>query len=89
MSDEKRPLPAAVSEYMNDHPDATPSEVMETVGLGEHRREQIEHYCAVTWFFRYKGEEGCEVPAGVNGANVEWADVAEWDVPTSAEGQHE
>ena len=88
MSDAKQPLPAAVSEYMNGYPSATPSKVMEAVGLDEHRREQIEHYCAVTWHFRYAGNEGCEVPKGVNGANVEWADVAEWDVPDS-DHEHE
>ena len=84
MSDEKQSLPATVSEYTNDHPSATPSEVMEAVGLDEHRREQIEHYCAVTWYFYYSGNGRCEIPPGVNGANVEWSDVAEWDVPSES-----
>ena len=43
---------------------------MEAVGLDEQRREKIEHYCAVSWYFRYDGE-GCEVPPGMNGATDE------------------
>lgn len=60
---------------------------MEAVCPDEHRREQVEHYCAMTWYFLHAGDEGCEVPAGMNRATVEWRDVAEWDVPNPRENQ--
>jgi hypothetical protein len=84
MSDENHPLPAAVSEYTIDHPSATPNEVMEAVGLDEHRREQVEHYCAITRFTLFKNEEGIDAN-GLRWDTVEWADVAEWDVSGSEE----
>ena len=58
MNDTNQPLPAAVSEYMNDRHGATPTEVMEAVDLDEQYREQVEHYCAVTRYFLYAGNEG-------------------------------
>lgn len=87
MSDEKRPLPAAVSEYMNDRHGATPAEVMGTVDLDSEFREQVEHYCAVTRFTMFGSDVGCEIPSGVRPQTVEWTDVAEWDVPDFEEGQ--
>jgi hypothetical protein len=63
MSGEKRPLPAAVSEYMNDRHAATPNEVMKAVDLDEQYREQVEYYCAVTRYFMFGGDEGCEIPS--------------------------
>ena len=89
MSDDKHPLPAAVSEYMNDRHAATPAEVMKTVGLGEQYREQVEYYCAVTRYFMFGGDEGCEIPSGVRPQTVEWDDVAEWGVPESEETGYE
>jgi hypothetical protein len=87
MSDDNRPLPAAVSEYMNDRHAATPTEVMEAVELDEQSREQVEYYCAVTRYFMFGGDEGCEIPSRVRPQTVEWADVVEWDVPESADDQ--
>ena len=85
MTDRKQTLPTSVSEFMNEHPTATPTEVIEAVGLDEQYREQVEHYCAVTRYFRYGGNEGCETSKGVTSTTVEWADVADWDVPTETE----
>jgi hypothetical protein len=36
----------------------------------------------------FGGDEGYEVPSGTRPQTVEWADVAEWDVPESAEKWH-
>jgi hypothetical protein len=60
MTDTNQPLSAAVSEYMNDRHGATPTEVMEPIDLDESRREQVEHYCAVTRFTMFAGNEGCK-----------------------------
>jgi hypothetical protein len=87
MSNDKRPLPAAVSEYMNDRHAATPAEVMKAVDLDEQYREQVEYYCAVTRYFMFGGDEGCEIPSGVRPQTVEWADVAEWEVPEPEDDQ--
>jgi hypothetical protein len=87
MSDDKRPLPATVHEYMNDRHAATPTEVMDAVDLDEQHYEQVEYYCAVTRYFMFGGDEGCEMPPGVRPQTVEWADVAEWDVPESENDQ--
>lgn len=84
MSDRKRPLPASVSEFMGEHPTTTPAEVLEAAALDGQYCEQIQHYCAVTRYFRYGGNEGCEIPEGVTPTTVEWSDVADWDV--SSEG---
>ena len=48
-------------------------------GLDESRREQVEHYCAVTRFgiFGVTGENDTE---GLAFNSVEWADVGDWDV---------
>jgi hypothetical protein len=89
MSDEKRPLPASVSEYMTDRHAATPAEVMDAVNLDEQYREQVEYYCAVTRYFMFGGDEGCDIPPGVRPETVEWADVAEWDVPDPEESSNE
>ena len=59
---------------------------MDAVDLDKHRREQVEHYCAVTWYFMFGGDDGCEIPAGVNGTTVEWTDVADWGVSSEANG---
>lgn len=85
MTDENLPFTAAVSEYTVDHPTATPIEIMESVGVDEQHREQVKYYCAVTWDFRYGGNEGCEIPSDVRPDTVEWNDVADWDVPESEE----
>jgi hypothetical protein len=71
MSDEKRPLPAAVSEYMTGRYDVTPTEVMDAVDLGEQYREQVKYYCVVMRYTLFGGEEGCEVPTGVRPQTVE------------------
>lgn len=79
MTDDKRPLPSAVSEYMNDRHGATPTEVMEVVEVDERFREQIERYCAITRFTLFKTENPNDAD-GLRWDTVEWADVAEWDV---------
>ena len=85
MTDRKRPLPAAVSEFMIKQPTATPTEVLEAVHLDEEFREQVKQYCAVTRYFRYGGNEGCKVPDGVKPTTVKWSDVADWDVPSEGD----
>ena len=86
MSDANRPLPTVVSEFMTDRHAATPAEVMDAVDIDEQYRTQVEHYCAVTRFTMFAGDDGCEVPGGVRVTNVEWANVADWDVPSEANG---
>lgn len=85
VSDTNQPLPAAVSEYMNDRYGAMPSTAMDAVALDEQFRGQIKHYCAVTRYFLYDGNKGCEIPASVNGTTVRWSDVADWNVLESEE----
>jgi hypothetical protein len=81
MGDENRPLPAAVSEYMTDRPGATSTEVMDAVEVDEQYREQVEHYCAITRFTLFKNEEANDAE-GLRWDTVEWADVAEWNIPS-------
>jgi hypothetical protein len=79
VSDTKQPLPAAVSEFMNDRHGATPTEVMDAVDLDEQYREQVEHYCAITRFTLFKNVESNDAD-GLRWGTIEWADVAGWDV---------
>ena len=85
MTDQKQPLPSAVGEFMINQPAATPTEALENVGLDEEFREQVEHYCAVTRYFRYGGNDGCEIPDGVKPTTVEWSDLADWDLPSETD----
>ena len=85
VTDRKRPLPAAVSEFMIEHPTATPTEVLGAVDLDEEFPEQVEFYCAVTRYFRYGGNDGCETPDGVKPTTVEWSDVVDWDVSSETD----
>ena len=74
------PLPARVAEYVSDdNHGATPDEVLRECDLDKSRREQVEHYLAVTRFgiFGLNGENDTE---GLRFNTVEWADVADWDV---------
>lgn len=84
MSDRQQPLPAAVSEYMNDRHGATPTEVMDAVEIDERFREQVEHYCTITRFTLFKTEEANDAE-GLRWDTVKWADVAKWDVPEPTE----
>jgi hypothetical protein len=81
MTGEKRPLPAAVSEYMNDRHGATPSELMDAVEIDEKYREQVERYCAITRLTLFKNVEGNDGD-GLRWDTVEWADVAGWSIPS-------
>ena len=76
------PLPLGVGEYVADgNYDATPDEVLAECGLDESRRERVEHYLAVTWYGMFNDREANDAK-GLAVNDVEWADVAEWDVPT-------
>jgi hypothetical protein len=78
------PLPARVNKYVADgNHDATPDEVLRECGLDESRREQVEHYLAVTQYGIYNDREANDAD-DLAFNDVEWANVAEWDV-TSAE----
>jgi hypothetical protein len=85
MTDE--PLPTYVAEYVTDgNHDATPAEVLRECDLDESWREQVEHYCAVTRYGIYKDREANDAD-GLAFNDVEWTDVAEWDVsPREREG---
>lgn len=57
------PLPSTVAEYVSDdNHGATPDEVLRECNLDESRREQVEHYLAVTRYgiFGVKGENDIE-----------------------------
>jgi hypothetical protein len=45
---------------MIEHTAATPGEVMAAADLDESRREQVEHFCAITRFTLYQREEGVD-----------------------------
>lgn len=77
---EQAPLPTRVAEYVVEgNHGATPDEVLRECALDESRREQVEHYLAVTRFgiFGVKAENDTD---GLWFSTVEWSDVAEWDV---------
>ena len=74
------PLPPGVGGYVADgNYDATPDEVLAECDLDELRREQDEHYLAVTRYGIFKDREANDAD-GLAFNDVEWADVAEWDV---------
>ena len=74
------PLPPGVGEYVaDDSYDATPDEVLAECDLGESRREQVEHYLAVTRYGIFKDREANDAE-GLAFNDVEWDDVADWDV---------
>ena len=76
------PLPPGVGEYVADgNYDATPDEVLAECGLDESRRGQVEHYLAVTRYGMFNDREANDAK-GLAFNDVEWADVAEWDVST-------
>jgi hypothetical protein len=52
------PLPPGVGKYVADgNYDATPDEVLRECGLDESRREQVEHYLAVTRYGMFNDRE--------------------------------
>lgn len=74
------PLPASVAEYVVDgNHDATPDEVLDAADLNESRREQVEHYLAVTRYTMFKNEVGDDA-SDLRLNRIEWDDVADWDV---------
>ena len=74
------PLPPGVGKHVAiDNYDATPDEVLTECDLDESRREQVEHYLAVTRYGIFKDREANDAE-GLAFNDVEWADVAEWDV---------
>ena len=76
------PLPARVNKYVADgNHDATPDEVLRECGLDESRREQIEHYLAVTRYGIFNDREANDAD-DLAFNDVEWSDVADWDVAT-------
>ena len=76
------PLPPGVGEYVADRNyDATPDEVLAECGLDESRRERVEHYLAVTRYEMFNDREANDGD-GLAFNDVEWSDVADWDVAT-------
>ena len=69
-----------MGEYVaDDNYDATPDEVLAECDLDESRREQVERYLAVTRYGIFKDREANDAE-GLAFNDVEWADVADWDV---------
>ena len=76
------PLPARVNKYVADgNHDATPDEVLRECGLDESRPEQVEYYLAVTRYGIFNDREANDA-ADLAFNDVEWSDVADWDVST-------
>jgi hypothetical protein len=73
------PLPARAPEYMAEDPTATPDDVLREADLDESRREQVEHYLAVTRYTLFKDDEANDTD-GLRPDTVGWSDVADWDV---------
>jgi hypothetical protein len=55
---------------------------MDALDLDESRREQVEHYLAITRYTMFKDREVNDAD-GLRWDRVEWSDVADWDVPDS------
>ncbi|MFC6965063.1 hypothetical protein ACFQL7_28015 [Halocatena marina] len=75
------PLPASVSEYTIDYPGATPTRIMRELDLDSAYRAQVEYFCTVTRYTLYAEMNDCEKGVDLRLQTVEWADVAEWEVP--------
>ena len=74
------PLPSRVGKYVADgNYDATPDEVLRECDLDESHREQVEHFLAVTRYGMFNDREANDAE-GLAFHDVEWADIAEWDV---------
>lgn len=73
------PLPPRANQYIVEHHDATPDELLRETGLLEPRREQVEHLCAVSRYAYFCDREEND-DEGLRFNRVEWADVADWDV---------
>jgi hypothetical protein len=74
------PLPSCVSKYVADrNHGVTPDEVLRECDLDESRREQVKHYLAVTRYGIFNDLEANDAD-GLAFNDVEWADVADWDV---------
>ena len=74
------PLPSRVGKYVADgNHGATPDEVLREWDLDESHREQVEHFLAVTRYGMFNDREANDAE-GLAFHDVEWADVAEWDV---------
>jgi len=74
------PLPTRVSEFVADgNHDATPDDVLRECELDESRREQVEHYMAVTRYGIFNDREANDAD-DLAFNDVEWSDVAAWDV---------
>ena len=74
------PLPSHVNKYVTDgNHDATPDEVLRECGLDDSRREQVEYYLAVTRYGIFNDREANDA-ADLAFNDVEWSDVADWDV---------
>ena len=74
------PFPASVSEYVIEHREVYPDEVLRECDLIEGCREQIEHYLANTRYTLYKDLEGNDAD-GLRSDSVTWEDVADWTIP--------
>ena len=71
-------FPTRLAEYTNDRHGATPQEVMEELDLDESRREQVEHYLAVTRYTMFKHRESNDAE-DLRWDRVDWDDVADWE----------
>jgi hypothetical protein len=75
-------FPTCLAEYTNDRHGAIPQEVMDSLNLDKSRREQVEHYLAITRYTMFKDREDNDAD-GLRWDRVKWSDVADWDVPNS------
>ena len=74
------PLPPSVSEYVIEHREATPDEVLRECGLKESQRKQVRIYLADTRYTLYKDIEGNDAE-DLRWDSVTWEDVADWTIP--------
>ena len=80
------PLPPRAGQYIVEHHDATPDELLRETGLPESRREQVEHLCAVSRYAYFSDREAND-DEGLQFNRVEWADVADWDVSSKEQAE--
>jgi hypothetical protein len=83
MSDDasREPLPASIDLSARDYPAAPPATIMDALDLDDRFRSQVEYFCAVTRYSFYAEANDCEKAVDLRVQTVDWADVADWDVP--------
>ncbi|WP_160132747.1 hypothetical protein [Halococcus salsus] len=72
-------LPASVAEYVSEHREVTPDEVLRECEIDESWRPQVEHYLAITRYSLYKDNPENDAD-GLRWDRVEWDDVRHWKI---------